>query len=102
MPSWSANRSAALFPIAPSQVRLRGSETLTASARGSSKLRHPPVDGGAKSGAPAESSPPYPDLQAVIEAWPSLPDEARRLILMIVHAGDRTSATPPPAPENSD
>lgn len=46
--------------------------------------------GGAKSGAlGADLAPIYPDLVAVIDAWPRLPEKTRRAVLAMVKAAGR-------------
>lgn len=52
--------------------------------------------GGAKSGAPGDASasnrqPADPDLQAIIDAWPTLPDDVRRTIAGVVRLTPRRS-----------
>lgn len=71
------------FLRGPVAVPPRGLEPL-ANPAGKTQIPH---QGGAKPGAPeAETTAVDPDLAAVIEAWPQLPEPIRRAVLTLVSA----------------
>lgn len=70
-------------------VGATGPEPADVSAFQNKGLRNRPDAGGAVSGAvSADSTPEAPDLQAVIAAWPGLPEAVRARIVAMVQTAD--------------
>jgi hypothetical protein len=64
---------------------LVGLETVDANSSSNAELRHPPIQGAAKSGALNAN------LRLVIEAWPRLPEAVRREIMALAKPALRTA-----------
>ena len=71
-----------------------GFEANSATSSGTRDIGQQPAGGGAKSGAVGALPDSIDaDLQAIIEAWPKLPEESRRVILGMIR-----DTLDPPAP----
>ena len=78
------------------QVGARGFEPDSVTLSGATDIGQQPALGGAKSGAVgALPGSIDADLRAIIESWPKLPEESRRVILGIVRD---TQDAPTPSP----
>lgn len=64
-----------------------GLEPLSTTVHANKELRESAPQGGAESGAVGAQTPPIdPDLQAVVKAWPGLPESVRAGIVAMVRA----------------
>jgi hypothetical protein len=65
-------------------MTLRGFDIIAANTLFDKGLRNPLQCGDAESGATATSTPIDPQLDAVVTAWPTLPEAIRRAILAML------------------
>jgi len=83
-------------------VGVTGLEPNSASPSSANDLKKSAPAGGAKSGAlGSQSGPIAPDLALVIDAWPTLPEAARRQVLGIVRTPDGTAEQQAKLPQKS-
>ena len=68
-------------------VAEEGLEQVSVTNKPSNDLRRSPNPGAAKSGA--DTTPPDPDLQSIIEHWPNLPDAVKAAVLALVRTASK-------------